>query len=82
MPDAVLAELHRLKFASDATMAAIWAAGFACLALAALLADRRRTKRKHIDAVGCMPWTGIFFACLLVTAALALLAIKGWVSAS
>ncbi len=33
----------------------------ATLALAATLADRRRTRREDLDEVGFMPWTAIFF---------------------
>lgn len=37
----------------------------AVLAFVAWLGDRRRHNRKHIDRVGFMPWTPIFFWSLL-----------------
>ena len=76
--------LHRIwslyEFASEATLAAIWAGACALVALGAIYADRRRMKRRHIDRVGFMPWTGISMLALFIAAALLLLAIKGWAS--
>jgi uncharacterized membrane protein len=31
------------------------------VAIVAWLGDHRRTRRRHIDAVGFMPWTDVFF---------------------
>lgn len=44
-------------------------------AVIALLADRRRHRRRDLDRVGCMPWTMIyvlsfFVACILLGSAL------------
>jgi len=36
----------------------------AVLALTAWLADRRRLRRSDPDAVGFMPWTGVFYFAL------------------
>ena len=74
----MLSELQNLRFASQATLTAIWGAAVLLIALAALWAERRRVKRKHIDAVGWMPWTRIFFAALLVGITLLMMALKGW----
>jgi hypothetical protein len=50
-----------LLFASDATLAAL--AGGALIAMASVrrVAERRRMRRRHIDAVGFMPWTTVSF---------------------
>jgi hypothetical protein len=71
-------ELDDLRFASDATWTAI--AGAVVLAFAALTlwAERRRVKRRHIDAVGWVPWTKLFFAAMLVGITLLVFAAKGW----
>lgn len=71
-------ELDNLRFASDATLAGI--AGGVVLLFAALTlwAERRRMKRQHIDAVGWMPWTKLFFAAMLIGLTLLMFAAKGW----
>jgi len=40
-------------------------------------ADRRRSRRKNIEAVGFMPWTAITVFAVLSTVIAAALAIKG-----
>ncbi|KUO55432.1 MAG: hypothetical protein APF82_00115 [Sphingomonadales bacterium BRH_c42] len=52
--------LHQLIFASEADLVVLSGAGLVLVAFAALAADRRRLKRKHIDRVGWVPWTGLF----------------------
>ena len=69
---------HALVFASDATLIGITGAGLLLIALAALLAERRRARRARIDAVGCMPWTGVFFVAFFAGVLLLALAVKGW----
>lgn len=55
-------------------------------AIAALVAafswvgDRRRAKRKNLNRVGFMPWTGIFFIALLVALVLLGLAGRAWLA--
>ncbi|MBL0924869.1 MAG: hypothetical protein IBJ12_10450 [Sphingomonadaceae bacterium] len=41
------------------------------------LADRRRNRRRNIDAVGFMPWTAITVLSVLATVVAAALALKG-----
>jgi hypothetical protein len=41
------------------------------------LADRRRNRRRNIDAVGFMPWTAITMMSVLATVVAAALALKG-----
>ena len=57
--------------------------GLAGLALAvtAWLADRRRQRRSNPDAVGLMPWTGLFFFGLFAAVVLLGLAARVWLSA-
>ena len=75
-----MAEPDFLRFASDATFAAL--AGGALLLLAAFagLAERRRLRRKHIDAVGFMPWTTVSFLAIFPGVILLALAVKGWLA--
>jgi len=52
----------------------------ATLALAATLADRRRTRRDNLDAVGFMPWTVIFMLGLFTACVTLGLAARLWFS--
>lgn len=71
-------ELDNLRFASDATFAGIGGIAVLALAAIALIADRRRVKRRHIDEVGWVPWTKLFFMAIFVGMALMMFAVKGW----
>lgn len=51
-----------LLFASDATLVALAGAALLLIALGCFVGERRRLRRKHIDAVGWVPWTTLFFA--------------------
>ena len=74
----VLSALENLRFASQATLTALWGAGVLFIALVALWAETRRVRRTKIDAVGWMPWTRIFFVALLLGVSLLMMALKGW----
>jgi hypothetical protein len=52
----------------------------ALIAVVAWWSDRRRTRRKDPDAVGFMPWTGVFFAALVVAIVLLGLAGRAWLA--
>jgi len=67
-----------LLFASDATLVGLAGGALLLVALAALLGERRRMRRKHIDAVGWMPWTTL--SVLTTVAGICLLAVAamGW----
>ncbi len=67
-----------IRFASDATLVGLWGGAFLLVAIWALAADRLRARRKHIDRVGCMPWTPIFLASAFVGVGLMVVAVKGW----
>lgn len=77
----MLHEPDSLRFASDATIAALW--GGACFAGAAITiwADRRRAKRRNVDKAGWVPWPKLFFAFALVGVVLMAMAVKGWATA-
>ena len=67
-----------LLFASDATLVALIGGALLALAVLALVADWRRTRRRRIDAVGCVPWTALFLLCAISGVGLLTLAIQGW----
>ncbi len=48
----------------------------ALVAAASIFADRRRQRRKLLESVGFMPWTGISVMAMLVTVVSLALAIK------
>ena len=52
----------------------------ACLAMLAWWSDRRRMRRRNPDAVGFMPWTGVFFLSLLCACVLLGLAAREWLA--
>lgn len=64
----------------DDRLSLLTAAGLAATLLAALAwyADRRRTRRRDLDRVGFMPWTGVFFWSVLAAAVLLGLAAHTW----
>ena len=65
--------------ADFSTMRAI---GIAAALIAALAwwGDRRRIRRRNLDAVGWMPWTPVFFVALMVAVIGLGLAAKAWVA--
>jgi hypothetical protein len=69
-----------LRFASDATLAALAGSLLLGLAVASVLAERRRLRRKRIDAVGCMPWTAVFFLAFFPGVTLLALGVMGWLA--
>lgn len=67
-----------LRFASDATLIGLAGGSFLLLALIAWLGERRRSRRKHVDAVGCMPWTTLFVLAFFCGVVLLAIAASGW----
>ena len=67
-----------LLFASDATLLGIAGVALLLVAAVAWLGDRRRARRKQIDAVGWMPWTTLFFVSFFVAVCLLAVAVMGW----
>jgi hypothetical protein len=70
-----------LLFASDATLAALAGCLLLALAVTSVVAERRRLRRKRIDAVGCMPWTAVFFLAFFPGVTLLALGVMGWLAA-
>lgn len=67
---------------SAAEMLAISGLSAVVIAAIAWNGDRRRFRRKHLDKVGIMPWTPIFFVALLFAIILLGLAARAWFSGS
>lgn len=64
-----------LLFASDAEILALWGAAAVCVALVALVMERRRARIVRIDRIGWMPWTGIFLTFAVLGASLLAVAV-------
>ncbi len=69
-----------LLFASDATLFGLGGAALLIIAAVATLADRRRTRRLRIEAVGWVPWTAIYLTAAFAGIILITVALKGWIS--
>ncbi len=64
-----------LLFASDAQLAAYWGGALVVMALFCLIMERRRMKRREINRVGWMPWTGLFLVFAVIGGGLLALAV-------
>jgi hypothetical protein len=53
----------------------------AVLAFIAWLGDRRRVRRRDLERVGFMPWTGVFFVALVGALIMLGLAGREWIAA-
>jgi hypothetical protein len=67
-----------LLFASDATLVGLTGGALLVVAAVALLGERRRLRRKHIDAVGWMPWTTVSVLATFAGLSLLAMAAMGW----
>ncbi len=67
-----------LLFASDATLVGLSGGASLVIAVIALLGERRRLRRKHIDAVGWMPWTTLSVLATFAGLSLLAMAALGW----
>jgi hypothetical protein len=68
-----------LLFASDATLVGLAGGISLLIAAIALLGERRRLRRKHIDAVGWMPWTTLSVLATFAGLVLLAVAVSGWI---
>ena len=50
------------------------------LCFVAWLGDRRRMRRSDPDAVGCMPWTSVFFFATILACVLLGLWLREWIA--
>lgn len=55
-----MSEPDFLLFANDAELLAMSGGALILLAVIAMRMDRRRSRRRDIDRVGWVPWTGLF----------------------
>ena len=55
-----MSEPDFLLFANDAELLAMRGGALILLAIIAMRMDRRRSRRRDIDRVGWVPWTGLF----------------------
>ena len=67
-----------IRFASEATVFGLWGGGMLLLSLTAFIGDRRRMRRKRIDAVGWMPWRDVAALSLFAGFVLLAVAVSGW----
>lgn len=68
-----------IEFASDATRFGLWGGGFLLLSALSIWGDRRRAKRRNVDAVGLMPWRDIAALSTFIGVALLSFAVMGWI---
>lgn len=66
-----------LSFTPTALAGAVGLAA-ALLAVVSRWADMRRLQREDPDAVGFMPWTGIYFSALMVSCIMLGFAVRSW----
>jgi len=67
-----------IHFASDATLIGLAAAALLAMSVASFLGERRRVRRKHIDAVGWMPWSTVSVLTTFAGLSLLAMAVTGW----
>jgi hypothetical protein len=67
-----------VPFAFETMRAIALSAG--CLALLAWFGDRRRIRRRDLDAVGWVPWTSVFFGSLMIAVIALGLAARDWMA--
>ncbi len=70
-----------IRFASEATVFGLWGGALLLVSLLAFLGDRRRMRRKAIDAVGWVPWRDLSALTLFAGLVLMAVAISGWMGA-
>jgi hypothetical protein len=67
-----------IRFASDATIAALWGGALLTLSLIAMLGDLRRRRRVDINAVGWVPWRDLSALTAFAGLVLLSMAASGW----
>jgi hypothetical protein len=70
-----------IRFASEATIAALWGGALLLLSLAALVGDFRRRRRTDINAVGWVPWRDLSALSAFAGLVLMAMAASGWMKA-
>ncbi|HEY6814583.1 MAG TPA: hypothetical protein VI168_03490 [Croceibacterium sp.] len=67
-----------ILFASDATLVGMAGAVLLTMSVATFFGERRRMRRKHIDAVGWMPWSAVSVLTTFAGLSLLAVAVTGW----
>jgi hypothetical protein len=67
-----------IRFASDATIAALWGGALLLVSLVAWLGDLRRRRRSDINAVGWVPWRDLSAIAAFGGVVLLAMAASGW----
>ena len=67
-----------LLFASDATIVGLIGGALLIVAAVAFLGERRRHRRRHIDAVGWVPWSALSVLATFAGVTLLAVALTGW----
>jgi hypothetical protein len=68
-----------IRFASEATVLGIWGGGLLLVSIVATIGDLRRRRRRHIDAVGWVPWRDLSAVTAFAGLVLVAMAASGWV---
>jgi hypothetical protein len=68
-----------IRFASEATMLGLWGGGLLLVSIVAAIGDWRRRRRRHIDAVGWVPWRDLSAVTAFAGLVLLAMAASGWV---
>lgn len=69
-----------LLFASDATLLGLAGGALLLVAVFAWLGERRRARRKAVDAVGWVPWTTLSVLAFFCAVSLLAVAATGWLA--
>jgi hypothetical protein len=67
-----------IRFASEATILGLWGGGLLLVSIVAAVGDLRRRRRRHIDAVGWVPWRDLSVVTAFAGLVLLAMATSGW----
>jgi hypothetical protein len=67
-----------IRFASEATILGLWGGGLLLVSIVAAVGDLRRRRRRHIDAVGWVPWRDLSAVTAFAGLVLLAMATSGW----
>lgn len=67
-----------IRFASDATVLGLWGGALLLVSIIAAVGDWRRRRRRHIDAVGWVPWRDLSAVTAFAGLVLMAMAASGW----
>ncbi len=67
-----------IRFANEATIAALWGGALLLLSFAAMIGDLRRRRRRNIDSVGWVPWRDVSALTAFAGLVLMSMALSAW----